>query len=146
VFIWNTFEQIEDLHSLLDETHRVLAPQGIVVIRIPNALFYLAAASLGIEGQVALALGYNNLLGFPHRYGFGTHALDTLLRAHGFQPMSHRGDTLIPPSRTRLVTWARQEADAINDALKKLGAAFVMLGERTIAAPWIEAVYVKVSS
>lgn len=143
VFIWNTFEQIDDPRALLREVHRILAPQGIVVIRTPNALFYLAAASLGVDGPIALALGYNNLLGFPHLYGFGTSSLDALLRGHGFAPMSHRGDTLIPPMRTRINATARQEASAINDALRRLDAAFTMLGERTIAAPWLEATYVK---
>lgn len=138
VFIWNTFEQIEDLRSLLVELRRIVVAQGIVVIRIPNALFYVAASILGHD----LALGYNNLLGFPHRYGFGTHSLDALLRAHGFETMSHRGDTLIPPSRTRMSTWARQEANAINETVREVAAAFTMLGETTVAAPWVEGVYV----
>jgi len=144
VFIWNTFEQIDDLRALLGELRRILVPQGLVVIRTPNALFYLAASSLGLEGSISLALGYNNLLGFPHRYGFATHSLDALLRAHAFEPMTHRGDTLIPPSRTRIAVWARQEATAINEAILRLGATFTMLGERTIAAPWMEGVYVGV--
>lgn len=142
VFIWNTFEQIEDLRSLLTEVHRLLVPQGIVVIRIPNALFYLSASILNLD----LALGYNNLLGFPHRYGFGTHSLDELLRTHGFEPMTHRGDTLIPPSRTRMSTWARQEANAINETVREIAGAFTMLGESTVAAPWLEAVYVECGS
>jgi len=139
VFIWNTFEQIDDPRALLSAVHRILAPQGIVVLRIPNALFYVAASILG----ASLALGYNNLLGFPHKYGFGTHSLDALLRAHAFEPMSHRGDTLIPPSRARLATSARQEANEINESIRRIDAAFTMFGERTIAAPWIEAVYVR---
>jgi len=143
VFIWNTFEQIDDPHAMLAEVRRILVPHGIVVIRTPNALFYLAASSLGIDGPVALALGYNNLLGFPHLFGFGTHSLDTLLRAHDFAPLAHRGDTLIPPMRSRINTTARQEARAINDALRRLESAFTMMGERTIAAPWLEAVYVR---
>jgi len=138
VFIWNTFEQIEDLNALLDEVRRIIVPQGLVVIRIPNALFYLAASTLGLDDPLA----YNNLLGFPHRYGFGTHSLDALLRAHAFEPMTHRGDTLIPPSRTRVAAWARQEATAINDAIRRVAGAFTMMGEPTIAAPWIEGVYV----
>ena len=136
VFIWNTFEQIENLHSLLAEVHRILVPQGIVVIRTPNALFYVAAVS-------ALALAYNNLLGFSYRYGFGTHSLDALLRAHDFEPMSHRGDTLIPPSRTRMSAWARQEANEVNDVVRRVADAFALFGERTIGAPWMEAVYVR---
>jgi 2-polyprenyl-3-methyl-5-hydroxy-6-metoxy-1,4-benzoquinol methylase len=136
VFIWNTFEQIEDLHSLLADVHRILTPQGIVVIRTPNALFYVASLS-------TLALAYNNLLGFPHQYGFGTNSLDALLRAHAFAPLSHRGDTLIPPSRTRIATWARREANEVNEVVRRVADAFVTFGERTIAAPWIEAVYVR---
>ena len=146
VFIWNTFEQIDDPRALLREVRRILVPQGIVVIRTPNALFYLAASSLGIDGLVALALGYNNLLGFPHLFGFGTHSLDALLRAHDFAPLAHRGDTLIPPMRSRINATARQEANAINDALRRLESAFTAMGERTIAAPWLEAVYVRAAA
>jgi SAM-dependent methyltransferase len=123
VFIWNTFEQIDDLHSLLAEVHRILVPEGIVVIRTPNARFYLVGVS-------RLALAYANLLGFSYRYGFSEQSLDAMLRAHAFEPKAHRGDTLIPPSRTRMAAWARREANEINEVIEGV-------------EPWMEAVYVK---
>jgi len=57
--------------------------------------------------------------------------------------MSHRGDTVIPPSRTRIATWARREANEVNEVVRRVADAFTLFGERTIAAPWIEAVYMR---
>src|SRR2546428_3619606 len=65
VFIWNCFEQIADPKRLLNETRRVLQPDGVLVIRTPNADFYRSTDSF-------VLLGHANLLGFPHLYGYTT--------------------------------------------------------------------------
>ncbi len=140
VFIWNTFEQIEDPKALLREVQRIV--RGPIVIRIPNAVFYAALSAFPLDGKspAALALAYNNLLGFPHRYGYGTRSLDLLLRAHGFVPAVHHGDALISPSQARIAAWARQEENGINETLLRVERAFEALGERTVAAPWLEVI------
>jgi SAM-dependent methyltransferase len=41
VFIWNTFEQIEDPKRLLAEVRRILRPGGVLFVRTPNASLYI---------------------------------------------------------------------------------------------------------
>jgi SAM-dependent methyltransferase len=138
VFIWNTFEQLDDPHATLGEVRRILKVGGPLVIRTPNAIFYAAAQTacpdlpLDDRHPIIQALGYNSLLGFTYRHGFGTTALDTLLAAHGFTPRAHYGDALIAPSHARIAAWARREEDEVNAALRRSGLA-----------PWIEAVYAR---
>jgi SAM-dependent methyltransferase len=134
VFIWNTFEQLEDPHGTLREVRRILRGARLLVIRTPNAMFYAAAQEtrpeLDDQNTLVQALGYHNLLGFPHRYGYGTESLDALLAQHGFTAETHYGDALIAPTHSRIAGWARKEEDVVNEALRRLGAA-----------PWFEGVY-----
>src|SRR4051795_9008371 len=47
--------------------------------------------------------------------------------------MSHRGDTVIPPSRTRIATWARREANEVNEVVRRGGGGVPLFGERAHA-------------
>ncbi len=136
VFIWNTFEQIDDPRALLAEVRRVLRPGGALVIRTPDARFYEhCEALLDLDRPqplydhhpIVVALGHANLLGFPHLYGFSAASLDRLADAHGFTAIEHVGTPHIPPTRHRLSATARIEEERIRDALPM--------------QPWLEAVY-----
>lgn len=146
VFIWNTFEQIEDPHAQLDAVRRVLRPGGALVIRTPNALFYEAIEALldlhrprPLDDHDALVvlLGHGNLLGWPHVFGFSAASLDRLAAPHGFRAERHVSSRHIPPTRHRLTATARIEEERAGAAVARLERAFggVVLG------PWFEAVY-----
>jgi SAM-dependent methyltransferase len=146
VFIWNTFEQIEEPRALLDEVRRVLRPRGILVIRTPNALFYeLCEALLDLHrprplddhGALIVALGHANLLGWPHLYGFSAASLDRLAARHGFDAVRHISSRHIPPTRHRLTATARVEEERAGAAAARLEAA---LGD-VVIGPWFETIF-----
>jgi SAM-dependent methyltransferase len=128
VFIWNCFEQVENPRALLCESRRIVRDGGVLVIRTPNAEFYERSRELPDDLRLR-ALAWSNLLAFPHRYGFTFDALDRLAIECGFEPIDHRGDDHIPPTRERLTGTARKEEEETKREL----AEFV--------PPWIEVVF-----
>lgn len=123
VFIWNTFEQVDDPRALLEESRRVMRAGGVLMIRTPNAVFY--ATEHDTE-----SLAWSNLLGFPHRFGFTPAALERLANACGFDLIECRGDAYMPTMRERFTAIARMEEDVVTRALRESGRA-----------PWIECIY-----
>ena len=119
VFIWNCFEQIADLKSLLGEVRRILRPNGVLVVRVPNARFYRSTRDTKL-------LGHSNLLGFPHLYGFTVRSLNDLLHQCGFTPVDHWTAPHIDPGIRPLTATARREAARLAPALRR---------------SWIEAVF-----
>jgi SAM-dependent methyltransferase len=77
VFIWNCFEQIARPISLLGEAHRALRTGGLLVIRVPDADFYIRRRQLS-------ALAHNGLLGWPHRFGYDAAAVRRLAQKQRF--------------------------------------------------------------
>ena len=123
VFIWNTFEQVDDPRVLLKESRRIIRDGGLLLIRTPNANFY--ATEHDIE-----RLAWSNLLGFPHRFGFAPAALERLANACGFDLIECRADTYMPTMRERFTPLARKEEDEVTRALRESGRA-----------PWIECAF-----
>lgn len=112
VFIWNCFEQIPDLQTLIAEVRRILKPRGLLVIRVPNAHFYRSTRDLAL-------LGHSNLLGFPHLYGFTVRSLEGLLCSFGFTPIDHWTAPHIDPAIRPLSATARQEAARLAPELRR---------------------------
>lgn len=110
VFVWNCFEQIADPRPLLDETDRVLRDAGLLVLRVPDAVFYVRYA----HEETALAiLAYNGLLGWPHRYGYDAATLRRLAERHRFTLMRVLRRPALRPFRDAMHAWARDEETAI---------------------------------
>src|SRR5947209_1906295 len=120
VFIWNTFEQVDNPRALLNESRRIIREGGLLVIRTPNAHFYATEHDLE-------CLAWSNLLGFPHRLGFTPAALERLARECGFELIEWRADTYMPTMRERFTALPRKEEDEVTRALRESGRA-----------PWIE--------
>ena len=121
IFIWNCFEQLDDPSKLLNHAYQLLRTHGLLVIRVPNARYYRrqrAQLAAPHSGRTVKRLGYNNLLGFPYRYGYTPYALDRILTTNGFRPVAgHSSSLLTPPypnvSGRILGEWRgiRQEAE-----------------------------------
>ncbi|HVW10878.1 MAG TPA: methyltransferase domain-containing protein [Bryobacteraceae bacterium] len=99
IFIWNCFEQLEDPGATLRRVRGMLDRHGFVVVRVPNADFYLRERELDRNRNTARRLlGYNNLLGFPYRFGYSRASLGRVLEQSGFTPVSvHDSGLLTPP-------------------------------------------------
>jgi len=106
VFVWNCFEQLIAPRVALAEAHRILAPGGALVLRVPDAAFY-------VQRPGVAALAYNGLLGWPHRFGFSAASLRRLAAEHGFTLKRVRHAPAIRPDRDVLRAWARAEERAL---------------------------------
>jgi hypothetical protein len=108
VFIWNCFEQLPACHDTLDAIQRTLRRDGILVLRIPDAAFYVHHRQ-----SSRCAVAYNALLGWPHRIGFDELAIRRLAEQHHFtlQRVLHR--PVIRPLRNAMRAWARAEERAV---------------------------------
>ena len=65
VFVWNCFEQVSAPRELLRGVASALTDGGVLVVRVPDAAFYMTAHD-------------PSLLGWPHRYGYDLRALARL--------------------------------------------------------------------
>jgi SAM-dependent methyltransferase len=137
VAIWNTFDQLAEPRGALIAAHRLLRPDGVIALRVPNGAFYAAWRRRMFHGAAPLRataralLAQNNLLTFPYRAGFTIDALTRLLDATGFDVVHTRGDVLVPISDEWTRPWARLEERATKRAL--LGA--IQIGA---TPPWVE--------
>jgi SAM-dependent methyltransferase len=107
VFNWNCFEQMNDPAVALEGARRLLRPGGILVLRVPDADLYIDR-----HDSVRL-LGYNALLGWPHRFGFSISSLCALASRHGFEVVRVLRRPAIRPLREAMLPWARAEERAL---------------------------------
>ncbi|MDB4877541.1 MAG: hypothetical protein JWM41_3987 [Gemmatimonadetes bacterium] len=138
VAIWNTFDQLADPRRAVNAAAKVLRPNGVFVVRVPNGAFYgrlrpLLASSHPLQRAAAREmLAQNNLLTFPYRWGFTERSLRALLGESGFEVVQVRGDVLVPIADEWTRPWARAE---------EMGAKALMrfIARRSSThAPWIE--------
>lgn len=137
VAIWNTFDQLPDPGAAARAAFRLLRPEGVLAIRVPNGGCYAHwRARLAVRGQRALAaaiLAHNNLLTFPYRFGFSSASLARLLRDAGFGIERTVSDVLVPTTDEWTRPWARIEARVIKPLTRPW-------------APWFEVYARKLSS
>jgi SAM-dependent methyltransferase len=129
VAIWNTFDQLADPRGVMNAARALLAPGGVLAVRVPNGGFY--AALRPRERSWAL-LAQNNLLGFPYRWGFAANSLRRLFGETGFRVERIIGDVLVPLADEWTRPWARVEERAIKRALGAIARSTPRI------APWIE--------
>lgn len=109
VFIWNCFEQLPDPIGTLSNVRALLKPRGIAVIRTPDADLYRSRSNIPL-------LAYNNLLGFPHHFGFNSASLTAAADRAGFSPAEIRRAHALRPLRDRMLPWAiREEQELFQD-------------------------------
>lgn len=135
VFVWNCFEQIPDPASTLRAAYGLLKPRGIMVVRVPNARFYLERRS---EDHAALA--WNNLLGFPYLHGYAEHHVNRIARRHGFEFVRGFDSELVTmpfPDLTEEIRSAQRTAS--RTSARRSVETTARSGELT--GPWIEMAY-----
>jgi SAM-dependent methyltransferase len=133
VAFWNCFDQLPDPRSSARTARDLLAPGGILAVRVPNGNAYVAlrAHMHGLaKPMVRALLAHNNLLGFPYLHGFTPRSLEWLLRGAGFDVIDVVGDTLVPMADGWTRRWAAWEERSLKLLLR--------LFARTDASPWIE--------
>ena len=144
VAIWNTFDQLPDPRAALHAAWRLLRPNGVLALRVPNGGFYRAmrrALPRRLSRGVArLLLAHNNLLTFPYRYGFTIRSLTLLLDDVGFAVRHVEGDVLVPIADEWTRRWATIEERVVKRALGIVGR------RRPAWAPWIEIYAVRMDS
>jgi SAM-dependent methyltransferase len=154
VAIWNCFDQLPDPRAAAAAARRLLAPGGVLAIRVPNGGFYArlrrrldgksAAGAAGRVGGVARAtaraaartlLAHNNLLSFPYRHGFTPESMERLLGSAGLRVTRVEGDVLVPIADRWTRAWAAAEERAVKLVLRVLARGGRL---RAGAAPWFE--------
>jgi SAM-dependent methyltransferase len=75
ITLWHVLEHVEDPNTLLTEVHRILKPEGLLVIEVPN-----------YNSIVVKLFGrYSSFLGTPlHLYSFSVRTLEMILIKNGF--------------------------------------------------------------
>lgn len=131
VFIWSCFEQMTEPLAVLERVFEITKRGGWFAVTVPDGQAYVDAETAFAEGEprlprshVVQRLAYNNLLGFPHRYGYGEDSLVRMITSRGFDAHSVTRVPAIRPLRERLTAAARDE-------------------EKRVPLDWIEAVFAK---
>jgi len=131
VAIWNTFDQLPDPRAAVRGAARLLRPDGVLAIRVPNGECYarlrpaLASRSRIRRAAAVYTLASNNLLTFPYRFGFSPASLSRLLTGLGFRVERVVGDVLVPTADE----WTRRWAVVEERVLKQLTRRWI---------PWFE--------
>jgi 2-polyprenyl-3-methyl-5-hydroxy-6-metoxy-1,4-benzoquinol methylase len=137
VAFWNCFDQLADPRAAAVAARRLLAPHGMLAIRVPNGAFYARLRPLlatAAAPAARLLLAHNNLLTFPYRYGFTPSSITRLLEQCGFGVQRITGDVLVPIADRWTRPWATAEERILKVLLKPLTNAY----GRMRLAPWFE--------
>jgi hypothetical protein len=139
VFIWNCFEQLADPKPTLKAAYLLLKPFGLLIVRVPNAAFYLEYRATHRDW-----LAWNNLLGFPYLYGYSPEPLDHLVTQHGFEPVRGFNSELLTMPFADMSSALTAEQRAVSEAVADLSSS--VTSERgALSGPWIEIIYRKKS-
>ena len=148
VFIWNCFDQIPKPEATLAGVYRVLKPGGLVVIRVPNALFYRAVRerlrSSTFDAPGLRALAYNNLLGFPYLFGYTAESLTRLLLRCGFQEVNAFNSELVTMPFADPTTKVTSEQEKVSDTVARWSTRSTAASGH-LTGPWIELIYRKMT-
>jgi SAM-dependent methyltransferase len=146
VFIWNCFEQLPDPRPTIAECRRILKPDGLLIVRVPNGLFYTICQKLlaeeglrsGASEFLTQAMAYNNLLGFPYLYGHSVATLERLIQQFGFRSEGMLNSELLILPLPENPDWVDAEERAINNEMRMLARSVLANRQGVLTGPWIE--------
>lgn len=145
-FVWSTFDQLGEPEAVLDRVRGLLAPGGLLVLRVPNGRFETAclelrrrAAGVRRARNVLCAQAYNNFVTFPYLTGYTPESLTGLLAVHGFDVVRVAGDTILRLADDRTLPFAVREEKRSKRAVRRACRA----AERATGLlfdPWLDVV------
>lgn len=146
LFLWNCLDQIEAPAPVLAEARRILKPNGLLVTRTPNGLFYLLCQeslrepSLPAETAQFLrkALAYNNLLGFPYRYGYNRGTLERLVEPLQFRLEGMQNSELLTFPLPEDPDWVVAEKRSIRERVQSMAHWELCHQRGELTGPWVE--------
>jgi SAM-dependent methyltransferase len=125
-FVWSTFDQLGDPGAVLDRVRGLLAPGGLLVVRVPNGRFETACLALRAAAtrtrrvhRVLCAQAYDNFVSFPYLTGYTPESLCGLLEAHGFACRVTRGDTILRLADAHTRPFAVREEERVKRAVRR---------------------------
>ena len=135
VAIWNTFDQLPDPRAAVRAAFRLLRPDGVLAVRVPNGECYarLRAVSAASPQRTTVAraiLAHNNLLTFPYRFGFSPAALTRLLQSLGFGVVDIVPDVLVPTADEWTRPWAVLEERLVKPLTRRWTPWFEVYAHR----------------
>ena len=146
VFVWSTFDQLGEPEAVLDRIRSLLAPRGVLVLRVPNGRFETAclelrrgARSVRRVRNVLCGQAYNNFVTFPYLTGYTPESLSGLLAEHGFRVTRIAGDTILRLADDRTLRFAVREEKRCKRAVNRVCRA----AERATGLlfdPWLDVV------
>lgn len=149
VAIWNTFDQIAEPDATLREAARILRPDGVLALRVPNGAFFAdQIARLDRDGGLRrrwrlLTLAWNNLIGFPYLNGYAPGTLDRLLAPFGFERLAADPDTLVTLAGPDTCRWAALEERLVKASCRRAWERQLEGPARLAAAPWLDVYYAR---
>ena len=137
IAIWNCFDQLPDPRRAVRAAWKLLAPGGVLALRVPNGEFYARARAVlsrggWRHGLARAMLAHNNLLSFPYRYGFTPRSIARLLGNGGFDVWRIIGDVLVPVADEWTWGWAALEERVVKRVWRVVSRWSLRM------APWIE--------
>ncbi len=146
VFVWSTFDQLGEPEAVLDRIASLLAPNGLLVLRVPNGRFETVCLELRRRARgiararhVLCAQAYNNFVSFPYLTGYTPESLSGMLAEHGFRVERVAGDTILRLADDRTLPYAVREEQRCKRAVHRACRA----GERAtglLSDPWLDVV------
>lgn len=152
VAIWNTFDQIAAPGPTLASAARLLRPDGVLAIRVPNGRYFAdAMARLALDPEPVRqyrlrVLAWNNLIGFPYLHGYSVATLDRLVARYGFERVLAAPDTLLPLADHDTRWWAVAEERLVKAACRMGWRRRTPGPARLAAAPWLDVYYRRVGA
>jgi SAM-dependent methyltransferase len=148
VVVWNTFDQMPDPRSLLEQVARLLRNGGVLIVRVPNGacfswmLTMRSHAPRRLRRAIDVAMAYNNLLTFPYLYGYSLAQLKGLTDPYGFRLAACVPDQVVATPPGHLAWWALLEERTVRGLFRLIAALWPDdRSERFRSSPWLDCVF-----
>ncbi len=138
VFMWNCFEQMTEPAPALAAVRKLLRPDGLLVIRVPNGRFYMAA-----RRRNRSQLAWNNLLGFPYLHGYTEEHVSSIARKSGFEFANGFDSELVTMPFPEVTREIRTAECSSSDRAARWSIETTMRSG-ALTGPWIEMAYRRV--